>query len=94
MVWVSTYSFIFLDLVPINFPYVKFLLFVLVQVRSKSPNPAKLSIVLGSPPKAFINSFISCYDSVINIACVDSLEPKPLSIPAAIAITFLIEPHT
>ena len=45
------------------------------------------------PPSPYINDLISCNDSVIRKLLVDSEYPNPSNIPAAIAITFLIDPH-
>ena len=58
---------------PSNLPKEKFLLFVLVHVSSKSPNPAKDRIVFLSPPNASINSLISYVNTIIYTRCLSEI---------------------
>ena len=57
---------------PSNIPYEQFLDLDEVAVNNKSPTPAKDNTVLPLPPKPLIKALISCNDSVIKNALVDS----------------------
>jgi len=63
-----------------------------VQVRTRSPKPAKPAIVSARPPQATTRRVISARPRVINAATELCPKPRPSQIPAAIATTFLSAP--